>query len=453
MTQMKPPPENPGRFSLVIFIIGPITYSPSPDAARTFLCVMGAGCATAFMAEPQLLGWPAVALILAMYWSIMMICRFTFSSFASRFVRARDLTESVDTVRLLLNDYEQQSSDWLWKTNAAGQFTCVSENAAASAGIRRDALIGVRASDLIDDRSERTHSIEAMQHGEAYRNVVLPIRIEGEKRWWSMSGRPEFDDSGALLRTRGFVSDVTAAKETEARISYLAHYDTLSDLPNRTMFNETLSGAMALRTDDVVALLYIDLDQFKMINDTPGHAVGDEVLKAAAKRIETTIGLQGTVGRLGGDEFAIFLRDAADRDAVDQLAARLLSALSAPLEVDGQQIVAGASIGLAFAPDDAATEEQLLKCADIALYHSKDRGRGCVSRFSAERHEDLLARRSLKADLRLAIGRGELELYYQPLITVATGETSAYEALARWNHPTRGLVMPDIFIPVAEERG
>ena len=234
----------------------------------------------------------------------------------------------------------------------------------------------------------------------------------------------------------------------------MAHYDLLTHLPNRTLFNAALARAFSrLGESEALGLLYIDLDHFKAINDSYGHGIGDRVLEEVARRLETTLRPRDMVARLGGDEFVILLDDLDTVDGGLVVAERVIELINQPIEIDGQLMPVGVSVGMAFAPHDASNGEDLLRAADLAMYDAKSRGRRGISVFDAEMQVLMQERRQLELDLRVAVVRQELELHYQPLVDLRTGATSGYEALIRWNHPERGQISPVTFIPIAEETG
>ena len=248
--------------------------------------------------------------------------------------------------------------------------------------------------------------------------------------------------------------DITAQRRTQERLAYLAHHDGLTDLGNRALFQERVDRALAERTKDAsLAILCLDLDRFKEVNDTLGHASGDALLKSVAARLRSCVRDSDTSARLGGDEFVI-LQVAAEqpRDAT-ALAARLLEALCAPYDINGHQIVVGTSIGIALSPTDGLSTDQLLRNADLALYRAKGEARGTIRFFEPSMDARVKARRGLEVELRNAIGSGEFELYYQPVVDLTRNEVTSFEALLRWNHPVRGVVSPAEFMPVAEDTG
>ena len=244
--------------------------------------------------------------------------------------------------------------------------------------------------------------------------------------------------------------DVTERRQAEAQIMHMARHDALTDLPNRLFFRERIE--QALGRGERLAILFIDLDRFKTVNDTLGHTVGDALLCAVTKRLQMAVRGSDTVARLGGDEFAIVQFGAKPTNATE-LAVRIIEAMSEPFDVQGNQVVIGASIGIAMAPIDGKQPDQLLRNSDMALYRAKSSGRGTYHFFQPEMDAEMQARHALEVDLRKAMLTGEFENYYQPIVDIATGKIAGFEALARWNHPQRGLVTPDAFIPLAEEIG
>ncbi|MEZ2146709.1 EAL domain-containing protein [Bradyrhizobium sp. DN5] len=248
--------------------------------------------------------------------------------------------------------------------------------------------------------------------------------------------------------------DITEWLEAQAKISHMARHDALTSLPNRVLFHEQLEqGLRRTRSGDQLAVLCLDLDHFKDINDSLGHPIGDALLKEVGRRLKTTVGEHDTVARLGGDEFAVVQIGRSEETAARSLAGRLVEVISAPYEIDDHQIVIGVSIGIALAPQDGNNPDELLKNADLALYRAKADGRGTYRFFETGMDARAQARRLLEMDLRAALQRDEFEVYYQPIRDVASGRVVAFEALLRWNHPQRGLIAPISFIPLAEETG
>ena len=248
--------------------------------------------------------------------------------------------------------------------------------------------------------------------------------------------------------------DITERQKAEAHIAHLARHDQLTDLPNRVFFREELEKSLRrLRHGEKFAVLCLDLDRFKSVNDSLGHSIGDKLLKAVASRLAGCIDERDFVARLGGDEFAIVQTNIGRPEDGSTLASRIIERLGAPYDIEGQQLDIGVSIGLAIAPADGKSADQLLKNADLAMYRAKADGRGSYCFFEPEMDARIQARRALELDLRSALGSGQLQLYYQPLVNAKTGEVHCFEALLRWFHPRLGAVPPGEFVPLAEESG
>ncbi|WP_234679485.1 bifunctional diguanylate cyclase/phosphodiesterase [Bradyrhizobium monzae] len=248
--------------------------------------------------------------------------------------------------------------------------------------------------------------------------------------------------------------DITEWLEAQAKISHMARHDALTNLPNRVLFHEQLEqGLRRAGANDQLAVLCLDLDHFKDINDSLGHPIGDALLKEVGRRLKATVGEHDTVARLGGDEFAVVQIGRSEEAAARALAGRLVEVISAPYEIDDHQIVIGVSIGISLSPQDGSNPDELLKNADLALYRAKADGRGTYRFFETGMDARAQARRLLEMDMRAALQRDEFQPYYQPIRDVASDRVVAFEALLRWNHPQRGLISPINFIPLAEETG
>ena len=248
--------------------------------------------------------------------------------------------------------------------------------------------------------------------------------------------------------------DITERRKAESHVVHLAQHDHLTELPNRVFFREELDRNLRrLRTGQKFAILCLDLDRFKGVNDTLGHSIGDKLLNSVASRLVNCVKERDFVARLGGDEFAIIQADLSRPEEAEALASRIIERLSAPFEIDGQQLDIGASIGLVIAPADGMNADQLLKNADLAMYRAKANGRGLYCFFESEMDARIQARRALELELRSALVAGQLQLYYQPLVNPSSGDVRCFEALLRWFHPRLGEVPPSEFVPLAEESG
>ena len=259
------------------------------------------------------------------------------------------------------------------------------------------------------------------------------------------------------LKVGGWVAtieDITERTRADEKIAHLAHYDTLTDLPNRLLFRQRLEQALnAMRPDEQLAVLYIDIDEFKSINDALGHPVGDELLIGIAERLRGCLAETDVAARLGGDEFAVIQTSIRDPSETTELVAKIHSAIRQPFDCIGHLITTDASIGIALAPGDGLDLDQLLRNADLALYGAKGDGRRTYRFFETGMDARAKARRDLELELRQTINDGGLEVYYQPVVNLDDGNISSCEALLRWRHPERGMISPAEFIPVAEDTG
>lgn len=434
--------------------IGGFIFGSIPRAQTWYIVIATLSFTVGFLAAegPAALG--GIALFVFVAFCADYIYRMFFFNFVQRHIHAAREKMAADTVRLLLHDYAEQSSDWLWEVDDEFRIINPSARFASAAACEIRDLRGRPLIDLFEDSTERNFLIQSLTSGEAFRDLPVPINIHGKSFWWKLSGRPTPCASGSGLHLRGVAADITSAKMAEERVAHLAHFDSLTDLPNRALFNQSLQRSVArLKPGQQLAVLYMDLDNFKSINDTMGHGAGDLVLKAVANRLEDAIGVEDVVARLGGDEFAISLRHIESDAEARRKAAAIIRKLAEPIMIEGQPMISGASIGIAICRAPGSAADELLKFADIALYHAKNNGRGCVSVFEESMGTAFQDRRNIELDLRSALQRNELELHYQPLVHIESGDIIGYEALLRWHHPEKGLIMPNAFIPVAEETG
>jgi diguanylate cyclase (GGDEF)-like protein/PAS domain S-box-containing protein len=273
--------------------------------------------------------------------------------------------------------------------------------------------------------------------------------------WVSSVYRPHVDEDGKIAGVIALIRDVTARKAAEQQIEYQAYHDALTGLANRRLFQEHLSLALALaqRRNAVVAVLFLDLDHFKVINDSLGHSVGDELLREVAHRLKAVVRDGDTVARVGGDEFTIVLQELARREGAATVAQKVLRTIAQPYEVQGHRLYVTTSIGLTLFPDDGEDAETLLRNADTAMYRAKAAGRNTYHLATPELSRTTAERMTFENGLHRALEMGEFELLYQPQLETDTMTVVGMEALLRWNHPTRGVVAPEHFIGVAEERG
>ncbi|MCE3249286.1 MAG: putative protein y4lL [Geminicoccaceae bacterium] len=360
---------------------------------------------------------------------------------------------------LLFVDIAEASSDWIWETDAQLRVEFVSERFAEITGLGRDRVLGRTLAGLFHpaeelERWERHLGDLAAQR--PFRDVLCRLdEAPNHDRTLRIAGKPIVDGDGSFRGYRGTATDITAELEAQSEAWRLARHDPVTGLPNRLLVRERLAQAVAecRRTTEMAAVMCLDLDRFKEINDRFGHAAGDLLIKACGERLAGCLRETDTVARLGGDEFAIVQARVERVAEVRRLADRLLACLHQPFELDGHEAMVTASIGVAIIPMDGDDPAALLQNADIALYRAKSEGRNRFRFFEPGMDAELRERKGLEAELRHAVHGGELEVYYQPQIDLRSGALAGVEALVRWNHPVRGLIPAAAFIPIAEETG
>jgi diguanylate cyclase (GGDEF)-like protein/PAS domain S-box-containing protein len=363
-----------------------------------------------------------------------------------------DVGSQSESAALLLQEYEQRGVGWLWSVDSDNRVTYISARMSLMLGRPASQLTGHSLAALLGGHAELGRVLLEQQ---PFNGLEMELATPRGTRWISMTGDPIIDTAGRFEGFRGVGSDITEIRQTQERLTHLANVDVLSGLPNRGRVRQLLGEALrgAASGNVPCAIMFLDLDGFKPVNDTFGHPKGDAVLRAVAKRLVDEVASNGTVGRMGGDEFAIVINDAQSRKKVEQLADRIIQAIKEPYMIDQTEIRIGVSIGCAFGPIDGATVDDLILKADLALYQAKDAGRGVARYFSSELQSEQEDRVRLEADLRTAVATKQFHLVYQPLINAKTQKLVGFEALIRWNHPKRGFVGPNVFIPVAEETG
>ena len=308
-----------------------------------------------------------------------------------------------------------------------------------------------------EDRSATATAIERALRGNIGSDLVVDYRVllpGGQTRWLLMTGKADRDADDAPTRMAGVMQDITERHEAEARIAYMARHDDLTGLANRSTLQEQLANALLRsRRGEACAVLALDLDDFKGVNDTLGHAAGDAVLRSVAARLRESVREVDVVARTGGDEFVIIQSGLQQAHDAETLAARLIAALDRPHGIGGKAVSTGVSIGIALVSEGGSEAGQVLRNADLALYDAKQRNGRCYRFFEPEMQARMENRRRMEFDLRQAVVRDEFELHYQPLVELVQQKIIGFEALVRWRHPSRGLVLPDEFIPLAEETG
>lgn len=345
--------------------------------------------------------------------------------------------------------------------NAQGRIVRINQSLCALLGCSEDRLAGQAFLDMLhpDDKSlfeQQSRHVFGREGGTAHSIELRCATADGSELWVALHcGRyadPDSGEDGLIYQAQ----DITSRQVAEARLQHLAYHDSLTELPNRAYFHTQLSKALESSRADPgvrIAVLFLDLDRFKVVNDSLGHFYGNELLREVGRRVQQCLRTNEMVARLGGDEFAVLLQNLRDTDDGLVLAERILQALSTPLSIGGTEIVPSASVGVTFSDVGYRTVDEMLRDADLAMYEAKAAGRGRVAVFDRTMHERIADKLALEADLRHAIGEGELTLCFQPLFDLEPHRLVGFEALARWTHPTRGPISPAVFINLAEETG
>jgi diguanylate cyclase (GGDEF)-like protein/PAS domain S-box-containing protein len=373
------------------------------------------------------------------------------------------LAERDETLSLLLRETHDDgpTGDGLWEIDAQRRVVRANPRFAVAIGCDPKTINGMPFLQVLagptweagNFASGLRELAEKLKAREPLRDLLLPVYVDGEERWWEMSASPRFDEAGVFNGFRGVGSDVTEARKSADKINRMARFDTLTGLPNRLEINESLAKAMAEaeKWSSRCGFMMIDLDRFKAVNDTLGHPIGDRLLGRVSQRLQRLVTENEMIGRLGGDEFAVVIRDATDSARIERLAKTIIETLSKPYDVDQHTLYIGASVGLAIGPRDGRTAEMLIRSADLALYRAKDAGGGVFYAYDPQLHLAAEERRVLEVALRDAVKNNQMHLNYQPVVDAGTGALTGFEALLRWTHPEHGSISPAKFVPLAEE--
>lgn len=441
---------------------GAFTLATVPMAGVVYVLILTCGALLGVLTsyEPHYLP----LMLLNLVYALVVIAGVLASASAStaRLMAEREAARQSQVTSLLLRDFEEHSADLLWEIDRSGRFSHVSSKLAMAfkhspSELQILSLLGaLQVRKPVDQDATGLDALRsALNQGRPFRDIEVPVSINEQTRWWLITGKPLLDDVGRTLGWRGVIADVTQEHQVQDRLRYLAHFDSLTGLANRVQLHERLAQVMdpQLSSQRRSALFCLDLDNFKSINDSLGHSVGDEVLKLTAQRLQSCMRRGDLVARLGGDEFAVVLDDVRSDEEVTTLAERFLQELQQPCEVLGHHVAVGSSIGIVMLPDQADTVDEALGNGDLALYAAKQAGRGRYEFFAKSLVERSRRRLSVEQQLRLALSREEFVLHWQPQIEVGRWAICGAEALLRWNNPVLGSVPPVEFIRVAEEAG
>ena len=431
--------------AMAAMITAAIALAAIPAAAIAWIATLTASlCVAYYLGGGQLdpkIGLTFLLVAGAGAYSVSLLTRWTFGQLKAI---ARTTTQA-ESIRLLLKEYEHRGVGWLWQVDAENRVVYISSRMTALLGRSTTQLIGHSLPASLGGTSALGRTLLARQ---PFANLEMELKTRRGTRWISLAGDPIIDVTGQFQGFRGVGQDVTEVRKTQERLTNLANMDVLSGLPNRgrvrQLLGEALSGSSG--SESPCAIMFLDLDGFKPVNDTFGHPKGDAVLKSVSQRLVKEVGPFGHVGRMGGDEFAIVIKDAQSRQMVETLADRVIAAIAEPYHIDKAEIRIGVSIGCAFGPVDGQSVDDLIQKADLALYQAKAKGRGTCCFFNADMQNEAEDRLRLEQDLKLGIRTGQFRLLYQPLINAADQRLMGFEALIRWHHPVRGVVPPNQFI-------
>lgn len=462
-----PPDQRLMLSTLVVGMMcgGAFALASVPQAAAAYIFVMTLGC-IAGLARCQGLVYANLLVMVVLYGLLLCLCVLTSARiYTARLVSERSAERQGELLGLVLRDFEENSADLLWELGQDGRFSRVSSRMAAALG---STVAQLQCTEFVESlagpsrSTEPRHEIDeltaAFANGKAFRDFSIPVQTAAGLRWWSISAKPLTSSQGQVTGWRGIIADVTQARSAHERLKNLAHFDALTGLANRSRLQEHVEELFSkyLGAEDPasrVALISLDVDRFKSINDTLGHSVGDATLAEVGRRLRSVVRPHDLVARMGGDEFVLVVHDVADHEALRTMAERLLKEICRPFEVLGHAVPLTVSAGLAIAPHDGADLNELLANADLAMYAAKEAGRGRFEFFSTRLGSKHRRSVLIAQELRGALDRGEFSLAWQPQVRMDTWRVSGVEVLLRWQHPALGVISPAEFIPLAEESG
>jgi diguanylate cyclase (GGDEF)-like protein len=441
---------------------GAFAYWSLPSAAIVYVATIGLGGVIGLL----LAGNAAcilMAIALVLYCAFVLKHALTSAALLRNHVETKiTLEQSRSDVGLLLRHFEEDSSDWIWETGVDLRHKRNIDRFAAALNCQDSAITKSTWHDMMQPqlKDERQSLMFAkfealLAQGKDVRDVMLQFGAPENERIWKVSAHAKSGADGAFAGWGGIVSDVTEQRRAEQKVMHLAHHDALTGLPNRSRFEQVYNETADIygNKDSSLYLLYIDLDGFKAVNDTLGHITGDQLLKQVCGRLQEVTRRSDILARHGGDEFLLLSHVPEGKTQVERLAQRICAVLAEPFKILDQQVLIGASIGVALVGEDGVTLNVVLRHADLALYRAKAEGRNQVKFFEPIMDKKERDRQSLKVEMRKALLERQFRLHYQPIVSTEDGKVAAYEALLRWQHPERGNIPPLDFIPLAEENG
>ncbi len=424
-----------------------------PDAAMGLVIPIIAGVLVGFQLQQD----PRNTLLSVMTLSYMGVLyfasRLAYGQFAQQQLSQIAMEEQTELIGLLLRDFEETTKDWLWQTDANGVLIERNESSDLEVGSDNRMPSGEKLLSLLASSDERSELKQALRDQRPFRDLTVRLKRDEAREWWSFSGKPVFA-KGEFNGFRGVASDVTKSKITEDRMAFLAHYDPLTKLPNRETLTDELKilSLEAHRSADNHVLIWLDLDNFKWVNDTMGHHAGDALLQGLGDRLRNVVGPNGLMARISGDEFAVVLPFSHDTSLPTRLD-EVCNMLGEPYQLWGSSILCRASMGVKRLPNGPFDVEEALKHADMALYSTKGRQKGTWTLFDKSLEDKAQTMRQLETDLNNAIEGNEMRVFFQPLVDATTHEVVGCETLLRWQHPHKGLLSPGAFIEFAEDTG
>ncbi|MBU1174224.1 MAG: EAL domain-containing protein [Alphaproteobacteria bacterium] len=434
---------------------GAFGLSAVPATAIMFTLLLGGASVVALVLDgsPSALALAVMTLCFIVYLigAIVSLGRFFITHCLAEIANG----EQKQTIDLLLKEFEDSSSDWLWHTDPEGRFIDPSTRFVAAAGRPAATLAGLSFETLFapDAEGAGTGAIARFLDRKPLNGEDVALTVDGARRVWSLTAGPRFDRDGAFLGFRGVASDVTDLRAATDQLRQLAHYDQLTGLLNRASFVSELDRAIAEHGAASVGIVLFDLTGFKLVNDTLGHGVGDKLLSGLGERMKRLNGPNRRFARLGGDEFALLVGSHPRPAALSAAAEEALALFATPFVIAPHNVVIDASAGIALGGRDGSDTAALMRAADLALYAAKSSGRGRWRAYDEDMDTAYLRRQNLERGLREAIARNELSLRFQPILSARSGAVSAFEALLRWQSAEFGAVTPDEFVPIAEECG